>query len=217
MGLFSKKYCDICSTKIGLLGNRKLADGNLCKNCAKKLSPFFSERRHSTVVDIIEQLSYREENWSAVAMFNVSRTLGFNTKIHLDDEARKMIVTSSRHWQKENPDVVDFSQITGCNVNIDEKQRELTYKDKENNEVGYNPPRFLYSYDFFIVINVNSPWFDEIRFRLNPSAIEIEPPAGGVWRRSGAEVAGRSAKYRETEAHAREIVAVFQEIIDAHR
>ena len=37
MGLFDKKYCDICGDKIGLLGNRKLENGNLCKNCAKKL------------------------------------------------------------------------------------------------------------------------------------------------------------------------------------
>ena len=38
MGLFDKKYCDICGEKIGLLGNRKLEDGNLCKDCAKKLT-----------------------------------------------------------------------------------------------------------------------------------------------------------------------------------
>ena len=48
MGLFDKKVCDICGEKIGLLGNRKLDDGNLCKDCAKKLSPWFEERRHST-------------------------------------------------------------------------------------------------------------------------------------------------------------------------
>ena len=30
----------------------KLEDGNLCKNCAKKLSPFFNERRSSTVDEI---------------------------------------------------------------------------------------------------------------------------------------------------------------------
>ena len=28
MGLFDKKYCDICGEKIGLLGNRKLDNGN---------------------------------------------------------------------------------------------------------------------------------------------------------------------------------------------
>lgn len=61
MGLFDKKYCDICGEKIGLLGNRKLENGNLCKNCAKKLSPWFSDRRNSTVEEIRAQLTYREE------------------------------------------------------------------------------------------------------------------------------------------------------------
>lgn len=61
MGLFDKKNCDICGEKIGLLGNRKLDDGNLCKNCASKLSPWFEERRHSTVEDIKRQLEYREK------------------------------------------------------------------------------------------------------------------------------------------------------------
>ena len=48
MGLFDKKYCDFCGNKIGLLGNRKFEDGNMCKDCAAKLSPWFDERRHST-------------------------------------------------------------------------------------------------------------------------------------------------------------------------
>ena len=64
MGLFDKKICDICGEKIGLLGNRKLDDGNLCKDCAKKLSPWFEDRRHSTVEDIKRQLEYREKTKS---------------------------------------------------------------------------------------------------------------------------------------------------------
>ena len=67
MGLFDKKYCDICGEKIGLLGNRKLEDGNLCKDCAAKLSPFFSEPRNSTVEEIKEQLAYREDNRNKLA------------------------------------------------------------------------------------------------------------------------------------------------------
>lgn len=57
--LFDKKNCAICGGEIGLLGNRKLEDGNLCKNCAGRLSPWFSERRHSTVAQIADQLQYR--------------------------------------------------------------------------------------------------------------------------------------------------------------
>ena len=76
MGLFDKKYCDICGEKIGLLGNRKLEDGNLCKDCAKKLSPWFSDRRRSTVEDIKGQLAYREENREKAAQFRTTRSFG---------------------------------------------------------------------------------------------------------------------------------------------
>ena len=72
MGLFDKKYCDICGEKIGLLGNRKLEDGNLCKDCAKKLSPWFSDRRNSTVSEIKEQLAYREKNRERAAQFRTT-------------------------------------------------------------------------------------------------------------------------------------------------
>lgn len=75
MGLFDKKYCDICGEKIGLLGNRKLDDGNLCKECAKKLSPWFEERRHSTVEDIKQQLEYREANKEKVQNFRITRRI----------------------------------------------------------------------------------------------------------------------------------------------
>ena len=60
MGLFDKKFCDVCGEKIGMLGNRKLEDGNLCKDCAKKLSPWFDDRRHSTLEEMKEvQLQMR--------------------------------------------------------------------------------------------------------------------------------------------------------------
>lgn len=45
MGLFDKKYCDICGDKIGILGNRKLEDGNMCKECARKMSPWLTGRK----------------------------------------------------------------------------------------------------------------------------------------------------------------------------
>ena len=119
MGLFSKKFCDVCGEKIGLLGNRKLEDGNLCKNCAAKLSPWFSERRSSTVAQIKEQLAYREENKNAVAAFHTTKSFGDRTKILLDEDAKKFMVTSARNLAEANPDVLDYSQVTGCDLDID--------------------------------------------------------------------------------------------------
>ena len=85
--LFEKKECSVCGGEIGLLGNRKLEDGNLCKSCAAKLSPWFSDRRQSTVEEIKEQLDYREANREKVAAFRTTRTLGERTKVLLDEDA----------------------------------------------------------------------------------------------------------------------------------
>ena len=170
--LFQKKTCSICGGEIGLLGNRKLEDGNLCKTCAAKLSPWFSDRRNSTVEEIAEQLSYREENKAAVADFHVTRVLGDNMRILLDEDACKFMVTSERNWGKANPDVLDFSQVTGCELDIEEECREEHTQDDDGNDVSYNPPRYNYSYDFHISIRVNHPYFDEITFRLNSSSVE---------------------------------------------
>ena len=168
MGLFDKKYCDVCGEKIGLLGNRKLEDGNLCKDCAKKLSPFFSERKQSTVAEIKEQLAYREENERRLDSFRPTRTFGENMKVYIDDMAGTFIVTRMSNWKSENPDIIGLNQVTSCNLDIDEDRDELYYEDEEGNSKSYTPARYEYKYEFFVVINVNSPWFSQIRFSLNP-------------------------------------------------
>ena len=81
MGLFDKKYCDFCGNKIGLLGNRKFEDGNMCKDCASKLSPWFDGRRHSTKAELTAQLESREANRQAVAAFRTTRSLGKYVKL----------------------------------------------------------------------------------------------------------------------------------------
>lgn len=175
MGLFDKKYCDICGEKIGLLGNRKLEDGNLCKDCAKKLSPWFSERRNSTVSEIKEQLAYREKNQERASQFRTTRSYGEDWKLLLDEEHRWFTVTRARDLADANPDILDYTALTGCRVDIDESRTEQMREDADGKEVSYVPPRYEYSYDFDIIISVNHPYFDEMRFRLNDSSVYIEP------------------------------------------
>jgi len=204
--LFEKKICDVCGGEIGLLGNRKLEDGNLCKDCAKKLSPWFDGRRHSTLEAIKEQLAYREENKKAVADFNVTRTLGDATKVLLDENAGNFIVTSAVKWQETNPDVIALSQVTGCRLDVNEDRTELYREGKDGQRVSYVPPRYRYSYDFYITINVNSPYFSEIRFRLNRSGVTMET-AGGLLR----GLASRPVDYNEYERMGDEIVKALTE------
>ena len=85
MGLFDKKYCDVCGAKIGFLGNRKLEDGNLCKDCAGKLSPFFSDRRNSTVAEM-------KRNSSPTAKRTGSSSM-ISCRLSPLTEARRFILT----------------------------------------------------------------------------------------------------------------------------
>lgn len=178
MGFFKKKSCSICGGEIGLLGNRKLDDGNMCKQCAAKLSPFFTGRRKSTVEDIKAQLAYREANKAEVENFNTTLSFGERTKVLMDEDKRKFMVTSASNLRDANPDVLDYSQVTGVDIDIDEDRDEETYTDNEGNEQSYNPPRYNYSYDFNIRIRVNHPYFDEMRFQLNNSSVYINYSAG---------------------------------------
>ena len=183
--LFEKKECAICGGEIGLLGNRKLEDGNMCKHCAAKLSPWFEDRRSSTVAQINQQLEYREANKAKVAAFNTTRTLGNSTKVLLDEDAGVFMVGSSFDPEEDNPDVLSFSDVTGCELDIDEDKYEMKHADKDGNQVSYNPPRYRYSYNFHITIHVRNPYFDDIRFKLNTFSVDIETPAGMMGRPMG--------------------------------
>ncbi|MBE6900750.1 MAG: DUF4428 domain-containing protein [Ruminococcaceae bacterium] len=172
--LFEKENCAFCGKELGMFGKKKLEDGVMCGDCQKKLSPWFSDRRNSTVAEIREQLEYREENKKAVAEFKTTRTFGENTKILLDEDARKFMVTSARNLLEANPDVLDFSDVTGCRIDIEEDRNEEKRTNDAGEEISYVPPKYTYSYDFEVIINVRNPYFDEISFRLNGSSVEIE-------------------------------------------
>lgn len=169
--LFEKKVCDICGGEIGMLGNRKLDDGNLCKNCAKELSPWFSDRRHSTVEEIRQQLAYREDNKKKVQMFQITRDFkGSNAHVFIDDQ-HGWFTIASRINVENNPDVLELSQITSCRLDVEQERTEEFYEDKEGNEQSYDPPRYNYSYDYKIEIGVRAPWFNEMRMSLNTFSI----------------------------------------------
>lgn len=165
MGLFSKKVCDICGGDIGLLGNRKLDDGNMCKDCAKKMSPYFSDRRRTSVADMRVHLAEREENWRQLQFIHPTRVLGNSTKVYIDDDAGKFFVSRTSDWHKENPDLLDISSVIDCVPNVNEHRHEI-YRDTPEGRRSFNPPRYRYSYSFHITINVDNPWFSEIHFEL---------------------------------------------------
>ena len=174
MGLFDKKFCDICGEKIGMLGNRKLEDGNLCKDCAKKLSPFCDDRRRSTVEQIRAHLQYREENKNALRAFAPTLTLGEDKKVYIDQMKGNFVVSRNKpgSWDEENPDVMPIASITSCGLDIDEDRDEIYMKNGQGQNVSYNPPRYNFYYNFKLKFLVSNPYFDDFEVRLNNFRVE---------------------------------------------
>lgn len=70
-----------------------------------------------------------------------------------------------------NPDILDYSAVTGCRINIGETRNEELRVGSGGKEVSYGPPRYKYAYDFKITLSVSNPYSDEMRFRLSDGYI----------------------------------------------
>lgn len=167
MGLFEKELCAVCGGKISFPGSRKLEDGNLCKHCARRLSPFFREPRRSTTEEIRAQLTYREENEKKLKDFHPDRSFGTGEKIWLDLNAKQLIVTGAENFREENPDIIAASQILSWEKEIKEHEEEIFFTASDGNKKSYDPPRCRHTYKFRIILKIDSPWFDEISVDLN--------------------------------------------------
>ena len=201
MGLFDvfkKKDCEICGKEVGLLGYKKLKDGEICKDCVKLLSPWFEERRESTVEQIKAQLAYREQNAKEHENFTISRKIGDEEYyMYIEEEngvPTRFFVTSRSDYKSENPDIIAFKDVISCVTDIQVRDEELKQKNAEGQMVSYRPPRYKHHHDFYIKMEIrNNPYFDDIKFRINGSAITLETVGdiGGIGSGiGGAAMAG---------------------------
>lgn len=187
MGLFDrfkKQDCEICGKEVGMFGYKKLEDGEICKDCIKLLSPWFDDRRHSTVDQIKQQLSYREENRAALVGFRPTVAFGERYTLRAELEngmPTRFVVERTDNYKEENADIISFRDVISFNIDVQESKRELMARNSKGEEISYNPPRYEYSYDFYAEIRVNHPYFDEITFQLNRESVALET----VERRSG--------------------------------
>ena len=124
MGLFDAKYCSICGDKLGLLGTTKLEDGHLCKECTRKLSPYFP-RRHQTVETVKQHLAYRQENAARLADLNLTATYGDAQKIMIDEEKKLFVISRSTDVHRTNPDIFRFADVISIAKEVEEDAEEL--------------------------------------------------------------------------------------------
>ncbi len=180
MALFEKKYCDFCGNKIGLLSEKKLKNGSMCKTCSLKLSPLYKYGITTTTEEIQEHLIYREKNRTALNDFNPTLELGIHRFFYLD--FKKGVFAGGvgewygGHSANKNPDLVSFSQIQGCHYYTTEVKTEIYTKDTEGNRVSFSPPQYEYSYNYFVTLKVNHPYFKEYEKQINDSPVKANNP-----------------------------------------
>lgn len=187
MGLFSKKNCAICGGKVGLLGGLKLKDGHLCKECKKKLSPFFDGAKESTVDDIKKQIKSREENFKQLDKLEINKIYGEFGVILIDEKNKKFVavkdtsdglfkdakvVKSIDDVKDKNPDIIDFKDIEDVDVKVIQTSRE-EYQTVNGQQVSYNPKHYTYMIGFDIIIKVNHPYIRLMRISLKNGTVQI--------------------------------------------
>ena len=116
MGLFDrfkKQDCEICGKEVGMFGYKKLKDGEICKDCVKLLSPWFDDRRHSTVDQIKRQLAAREENQRKLQSWNHDLSYGEYQKLYVrivNGVPESFVVTSADNYREYNADIIPFEK-----------------------------------------------------------------------------------------------------------
>ena len=116
---------------------------------------------------IVSQLKSIVPASSPAAVFNTR-----NYTVFIDDHKRNFTVARKLDVN-ENPDIVPLSAIVQCRVEVDRQQIEKTYT-KDGKTVSYQPPIYDYEFDYTMRIKVNTPWFDDMDFRLNTFSISSE-------------------------------------------
>lgn len=195
MGLFDrfkKQDCEICGKEVGMFGYKKLEDGEICKDCLKRLSPWFEDRRHATVAQIKEQIAYRQRNAEDLECFTISRQIGKNEYVmyieEIDGIPTRFFVTNHSDYKAVNPDIIFFRDVVSCVTDVDERHEEMRQRNSEGQMVSYCPPRYKHHYNFYIKMEIrNNPYFNEIKFPINSSDIVLET-AGDVGGGIGGSV-----------------------------
>lgn len=173
---FLTKTCSFCGANTFILGGNSLKDGCYCKHCKNKLSPFFIYRKTLTVNDIRDQLERRKKNEQLFARFIPTKTIGDFPKLLVDENNSQFVLLTSQTDANSIPDVINFSELVNCSVEIVEEKTEVKYKDFNNNLKSFAPPYYAYSYDFVLNISVNIPYIQTIKIKINAKPIDNDQP-----------------------------------------
>ena len=202
MGLFKKEACCLCGGKTGLM-DKKCLSGKVCKNCAKKMSPWFDNYKGMDKSLLEWQLSIREQDRERAASCSFNKVFG-EFGVILIDEREKVFVafpdTSSGLFGSQRvvkgiedvidlgPDIIRFSMVKDFEIHITETSREEKHT-VNGKEESYNPPHILYMETFTLRLKIDHPFITTMNIQLNNGAVQIHNIGRRQWTDPGRKLA----------------------------
>lgn len=183
--LFSKETCIVCGKEVGSLSRKRLSDGVICKDCAKrKLSPWFDDFKQSSTNQVLAQIARRDERRVTLpGSFQVTRVLGESDVILLDEAHGSFCVLADagrRSFSRIedaldlNPDVFTVDQVESVTIDAGSMSSRELKRSVNGEQVSYNPRRYEYPCNVTLNVRVDDPFVSAMSIRLNPSTINIQ-------------------------------------------
>jgi hypothetical protein len=106
-------------------------------------------------------------------------------KLYVDTAGKTFAATYARDWRGANPDLIDFSQVMACDLDIIEHKEEQ-YREVNGKRESYDPPRYTYEYEFQM---------DLINKNINPELETMFLTASGKYTFLSSSVVREMARY----------------------
>ena len=119
--------CAVCGEELTPFGSREIADGLICRNCAKKLSEWLSEETLAamTAEEVIAHLEYRRINRDMLEGFIPAKSAGGKYKLYIDEANESFLISRKRDFVSANADLLKLAAV--------EKVRSYVSVDAEQN------------------------------------------------------------------------------------
>lgn len=202
MGLFKKENCCLCGGKTGLL-DKKCESGKVCKDCVKKLSPWFDDYKNASAGALDAQRLGRENDAGLVKLYHFSKVFGEFGVILIDEDAQKFVafpdtgtglfgsqrkVRSLDDVLDLGPDIIRFDQVEDFELDVTETSREEK-RTVDGQQLSYDPPHTLYMETFTLRMKLNHPYVKSIYIQLNDGAVQIHNLGRRLWTDPGRKLA----------------------------
>ena len=110
--------CSLCGNALTAFGSKPLADGVLCRDCAKIVSEWLSDEdlRGMKLAKVKRHFAYRAKNAEKLQSFTPTQSLDAKYDLHIDENAKTFVISKKKDFVKDNADVLKLSSIKDVQI-----------------------------------------------------------------------------------------------------